>query len=116
MPRTALAPVAVGAAGAVLQDVDTAAELIDGNSFAWAQGRRLYVVNGDSTALTVTLQTPGTVGTFGSPYPEATVTVDAGESWISPRLGLEFRRPSDGAVWVDYTGADALVTVAVLDL
>ncbi|MER8158161.1 hypothetical protein [Streptomyces sp. NPDC094472] len=111
-----LTPVAVGATGVVFPDDGDPAELIDGNSFTWAEGRRLYVQNDDTTDLTVTLQTPGTVGTFGSPYPDATVTVPTGKTWISKPLGLEFRRPADGAVWVDYTGADASVTVAVLDL
>ncbi|MEU5608450.1 hypothetical protein AB0H03_06780 [Streptomyces sparsogenes] len=115
MARTALTPVAVGAAGVVLPDAGTAAQLTDGNSYLWAQGRRLYVHNGDSTDLTVTVQTPAT-SAMGLAIADATYTVAAGKARLLPAAGLETRRTSDGAVWVDYTGADTGVTVAVLDL
>jgi hypothetical protein len=116
MARTLLAPISGRTAVLALEDIDSPAELTDGNAYAWAQGRRLYVANGDSVSLDVTLQTPGTVGTFGSPYPDATLTVAAGESALLPPLGLEFRRPDDGQVWIDYAGATTAVTVAALDL
>jgi hypothetical protein len=115
MARTLIAPTTVPAAGVVLADVDVAAELTDGNSFTWASGRRLYVANGDSTTLTVTVQTPGTVGAQALAIADATFTVAAGAAKLLPRLGPEFRR-TDGAVWLDYSGADTAVTVAVLDL
>ncbi|MGK5531539.1 hypothetical protein [Streptomyces sp. URMC 129] len=115
MARTAINATAVGAAGVLLPDVAAAAELTDGNSFVWAPNRRLYVSNGDSTALTVTVQTPGTAGTLGLAIADAPFTVAAGKARLLPKLGPEFRRP-DGTVWLDYTGADASVTVAVLDL
>jgi hypothetical protein len=116
MARTAITPTGVGAAGVVLADVDTAAELTDGNSFPWARGRHLYVANGDVTELTVTVQTPATVGAGALAVADATFTVAAGAARLLPALGIEFRRASDGAVWVDYAGASASVTVAVLDL
>ena len=115
MARTPIVPVPVGASGVALPTAGTAAELTDGNSFVWADDRQLYVHNGDATDLTVTVQTPGTVGRQALALPDATFTVTAGAARLLPVLGLEYRRPVDGAVWVDYTGADASVTVAVLD-
>ncbi|MFF5589727.1 hypothetical protein [Streptomyces hygroscopicus] len=115
MARTALTPVAVGAAGVLFPDAGATAQLADGNSFGWAERRRLYVDNADTTDLTVTVQTPG-VSRMGLAIADATFTVPAGKALLLPTLGLECRRPADGAVWVDYTGADASVTVAVLDL
>lgn len=116
MARTAITPTALGATGAVLQDVDVTAELTDGNSFPWAKDRRLYVANGDATQLTVTVQTPATVGSQALAVADAPFTVDAGKARLLPELGPEFRRSSDGAVWVDYAGASTAVTVAVLDV
>lgn len=115
MARTAVAPTAVGAAGVDPGGVAVAAELTDGNAFTWATGRRLYVANGDATPLTVTVQTPATVGAQALAVDDADFVIPAGEALIFPRLGGEFRRP-DGAVWVDYSGATTAVTVAVLDL
>lgn len=115
MARTAIMPTTVGAAGVVLADVDTAAQLTDGNSFPWNRRRHLYVANGAATELTVTVQTPATVGAGALAVTDATFTVAAGAARLLPELGSEFRR-ADGAVWVDYAGATASVTVAVLDL
>lgn len=114
MARAAITATAVPTGGVVLDDSTTAAELTDGNSFAWGARSRLYVVNGDDTELTVTVQTPATVGPQALAVADATVTVAAGKSVLLRPLGTEFRR-SDGTVWVDYSGADASVTVAVLD-
>ncbi|MFD4264139.1 hypothetical protein ACFWR9_42665 [Streptomyces sp. NPDC058534] len=115
MARTALAPTSVGAAGVDPGGAAVAAQLTDGNSFPWGERRHLYVVNGDTTALTVTVQTPSTVGAQALAVADATYTIPAGGDLLLPRLGWEFRR-TDGRVWVDYAGADASVTVAVLDL
>ncbi|MFI7014389.1 hypothetical protein [Streptomyces sp. NPDC050164] len=115
MARTAIAATAVGAAGVDPGGVAVAAELTDGNSFTWTRSRHLYVVNGDATPLTVTVQTPGTVGGQALAVADAEFTVPAGGDLLLPELGPEFRRP-DGSVWIDYAGADASVTVAVLDL
>lgn len=114
MARTPLAVSAVPAGGLVLEDVAAAAQLTDGNSFPWGTRRRLYVANAAATDLTVTLQTPATVGAQALAVADATVTLPAGKSVLLRPLGPEYRR-SDGMVWLDYTGATASVTVAVLD-
>lgn len=100
----------------MLSEVTVAAELVDGNAFPWSRTRRLYVANGDDVALTVTVQTPVTVGARALAVADEEFTIPAGEALLLPRLGPEFRRSADGAVWVDYDGPDAAVTVAVLDL
>lgn len=115
MARTALVPTAVGAAGVDPGGVAVSAQLTDGNSFPWAEHRHLYVANAAATDVTVTVQTPATVGAQHLAVADATYTVPAGGDLLLPKLGWEFRRP-DGAVWVDYAGAAASVTVAVLDL
>ncbi|MGW8988717.1 hypothetical protein ACWGRF_02080 [Streptomyces zhihengii] len=99
----------------MLPDAAGAAQLTDGNSFPWAARRHLYVKNAAATPLTVTVQTPGTVGPQALAIADAVFTVAAGKERILPALGGEVRR-SDGTVWVDYAGAAASVTVAVLDL
>lgn len=115
MARTAITPTDAGAAGVDPGGVAVAAQLADGNSFGWGDRRYLYVANGDATDLTVTVQTPATVGAQALAVADASYTVPAGGDLLLPRLGWEFRR-SDGTVWVDYAGAAASVTVAVLDL
>lgn len=114
MARTALTPVALGSTGVVLQDADIPAELTDGNSFPWKKQRLVYVANGDSTTLTITVPTPGTVGRQALPIGDATFTVDAGEARVLPELGSECRQ-ADGSVHLNYTGADSAVTVLVFD-
>lgn len=116
MARTALAVTAVSAAGVSPSGVAVAAQLTDGNAFPWGQGRHLFVDNGAATPVTVTVQTPATVGPQALAVADATFAVAAGAQLLLPALGTEFRRTSDGAVWVDYAGAAASVTVAVLDL
>lgn len=115
MARTALAVTALGTTGVSPSGVAVAAQLTDGNSFPWAAGRHLFVANAAATVLTVTVQTPATVGAQALAVADATYTVAAGANRLLPALGPEFRRPSDGAVWVDYSGAAASVTVSVLD-
>jgi hypothetical protein len=115
MARTALTVTGPAAAGLNLATALAAANLTDGNSFPWAARRYLRVVNGDDTALTVTVQTPGTVGTQALAVADLAVTVAAsGDVLIGP-LGPEYRQ-ADGSVHVDYTGADASVTATVLGL
>lgn len=116
MARTALTPVVLGAADpVVLGTADTDANLTDGNSFPYALRRHLYVSNGDDAALTVTVNATATVGPLELVVPDATFTVAAGAAVILPVLGREFM-DDDGLITIDYTGADASVTVAVLDI
>lgn len=115
MARTALTVTGPAAAGLDLATALVAADLTDGNSFLWAPRRYLRVVNGDSTTLTVTVQTPATVGSQALAVADLAITVPAaGDRLIGP-LGPEFRQ-ADSSVYVDYAGADASVTATVLDL
>ncbi|MFD8685368.1 hypothetical protein [Streptomyces sp. NPDC059651] len=116
MARTAITITALGTAGASPSGVAVAAQLTDGNSFPWAPSRHLFVANAAATPLTVTVQTPATVGPQARAVADATYTVAASTNRLLPALGTEFRRPSDGAVWVNYSGAAASVTVSVLDM
>jgi hypothetical protein len=99
----------------VLGTTAVAANLTDGNSFPYARDRHLYVVNGDDTALTVTVDATATVGPLALAVPDATFTVAAGAAVLLPVLGREFIQ-DDGSIYISYTGADASVTVAVLDI
>lgn len=115
MARTALAVTGPAAAGRDLAAALTAVNLTDGNSFPWGPRRYLRVVNGDTNPLTVTVQTPVTVGAQALAVADLTITVAAsGDVLIGP-IGPECRR-TDGSVWVDYSGATASVTATVLDL
>lgn len=114
MARTTLTAAVVPADVTVLEDVAVAADLANGNAIPWGARSRLFVANGDATDLTVTLQTPATVGPQALAVADATVTVPAGKSVLLRPLGTEFRR-ADGQVWLDYAGAAASVTAAVLD-
>lgn len=116
MARTALTVTVPDVDGLDLADALAAAELTDGNKFPWGARRYLRVVNGDDTSLTVTVQTPATVGAQALAVADLAITVAAsGDVLIGP-LGPEFRQVADGQVYVDYSGADASVTVTVLDL
>jgi hypothetical protein len=99
----------------VLGTAAVAANLTDGNSFPYARGRHLYISNGDDTALTVTVNATATVGPLALAVPDATFTVAAGAAHLFPVLGPEFV-DDDGLIAIDYTGADASVTVAALDI
>lgn len=93
--------------------VDVAANLIDGDAFPHAHGRLLYVANGDSTTLTCTFPTPGTAGPSLA-IADASGTVAAGAWKLFGPFDDVFVQ-STGLVHVDYSGADASVTVALLD-
>ncbi|WP_018807352.1 hypothetical protein [Salinispora arenicola] len=114
MARTALTATRLTAAGVDLDAAATAAEQTDGNSFAWAEHRILYVHNGGGTTVTLTFVTPGTVGRGGLAVADATAVVAAGERRQCGPFGLEFRQP-DRSVHVDYAGGAAGVMVAALD-
>lgn len=115
MARTAITPTRLGTASVILGAATVAAQLVDGNSYPWRSGRRLYVNNAGATALTVSVPAQITVGAQARTIGPATFTVAAGAAAILPVVGAEAQRPSDGLVYIDYTGATASVTVAVLD-
>ncbi|MGS2641684.1 hypothetical protein [Streptosporangium sp. G12] len=115
MARTALTPVPSSEDGIDLLAVDTVAELTDGNSFPWAAHRRVWILNGDDAALTVTFPTPGTVGRGNRAIADGSGSVPAGAHRLFGPFGPEFRQ-ADGSVWINYTGTTpSAVTVAVLD-
>ncbi|MER7363577.1 hypothetical protein [Nonomuraea wenchangensis] len=115
MARTALTAVAASENGVDLDAVDQAAELTDGNSFVWTATRRYYVNNGDDASLTVTFQTPATVGASALAVADKAVVMTAGQRKVFGPFGPEYRRP-DGTVWVDYSGTTPTgVMVAALD-
>lgn len=115
MARTALTPTVLTQAGINPEAVDVAAELTDGNSFAWSDRRLLFVRNGDDASLTVTVPTPGTVGRGALTIADTTITIPAGEYRLAGPFGTEHRQ-SDGSVHVNYAGTTPTsVTVAVLD-
>lgn len=113
MARTAITTTSVGASGVDPLAVAVPAELTDGNSYPWGARNRLFVTNGDAVDLTVTVQTPVTVGAGAYAVADATYTVPAGGNLLLRPFGAEARR-TDGQVWVDYAGATAAVDVAVL--
>ena len=93
--------------------VDVAANLVDGNAFPWAKNRLLFVANGDTTTLTCTFPTPGTAGP-GLAIADASGTIPpSGSKLFGPFDGVFVQ--DDGTVRVDYAGADAAVTIALLD-
>lgn len=116
MARTPLpAPTRLLVAGIDPTDVDTAAELTDGNSFPFADHRLLFVLNGDDAALTVTFPTPATVGREALAVADATCVIPAGEYRLCGPFGPEHIQ-SDGTVHVNYAGTTPTgVMVAVLD-
>lgn len=115
MARTALTATALTETGIDPTDVDTAAELTDGNSFAWGTHRVLFVLNGDDASLTVTVPTPVTVGRGGLAVADTTITIPAGEYRLAGPFGVEHRQ-ADGSVWINYAGTTPTgVMVAVLD-
>lgn len=117
MARTAIALTPMVAAGLVLEDIDAAPSVFaDGASFPWGPRRHVYVHNADSVTLTVTAVTPATVGSQALAVADATFTVAAGASRLLPVLGDEYRRPDDGLVYLNFSGSDEAVTLAVIDL
>jgi hypothetical protein len=108
MPRTAITPQQVTAAG--LAPAYEPAN-VDGNSVGQRGHQALHVKNASAAAVTVTLPTPGQVS--GLDIADRTVSVPAGgERLISTSSGV--LRHGDGTVQVNYS-AVASVTVAVLE-
>lgn len=115
MARTAITPTRLTLAGVAPSAVDVAATIVDGNSFLYRDGRILYVMNGDDSALTVTIPTPVTIGKGDLAVADSTVTIPAGEYRLIRGFGPEHRQ-DDGYVHVDYSGTTPTgVMVAVFD-
>lgn len=116
MARTALTPTTIPDTGIDPTAIDTAAELTDGNSFAWAPHRLLFILNGDDAALTATVPTPVTVGRGALAVADTPIgPIPAGQYRIAGPFGTEHRQ-ADGSVWVNYAGTTPTnITVAVLD-
>lgn len=116
MARTALATATrLTESGIDPTDVDAAVELTDGNKFTWNKHYLLFVLNGDDASLTVTVQTPRTVGRSSLAVADQTITIPAGEYRIAGPFGSEYVQ-SDGMVYIDFAGTTpASITAAVLD-
>ncbi|MFB4294797.1 hypothetical protein ACBI99_44710 [Nonomuraea sp. ATR24] len=115
MARTALTAVASSEDGINLAAVDSPAELTDGNSFVWTATRKVWILNGDDAALTVTFPTPATVGRGQRAVADGGGSIPAGEHRLYGPFGPEFRQ-ADGTVHIDYAGTTpSAVTTAVLD-
>jgi hypothetical protein len=115
MARTALATPTRGLeTGVDLEAVDAVANLTDGNYVPWHANLMLWVLNGDDTSLTVTVPTPGTVGRSGLAIGDAATTVPATKHRLIGPFGPEFRQ-SDGNLHINYSGADASVTIVAVD-
>jgi hypothetical protein len=110
-----LTAVASSEDGIDLTAVDVAAELTDGNSFVWTATRKVWILNGDESAVTVTFPTPATVGRGGRAVADGGGSVPAAGHRLFGPFGPEFRQ-ADGTVHIDYAGTTPSgVTVAVLD-
>lgn len=115
MARTALTPVASSEDGIDLTAVDVAVNTTDGNSFPWTATRRVWILNGDDAALTVTVQTAATVGRGNRAVADGGGSIAAAGHKLFGPFGPEFRQP-DGNVYIDFAGTTpANVTAAVLD-
>ena len=114
MARTPLVPTRTLEGGVDLTAVDGAVNFADGNSVPWHPNLMLWVLNGDDSQLTVTVPTPGTVGRSALAIGDATGAVAAGAHRLLGPFGPEFRQ-SDGSIYINYSGADAAVTIAALD-
>lgn len=110
MARTAITPQTITVGGVV---VTAEAANVDGNSVRLGGGTKvLKVINGSGGAITVTLQTPGTVSGLG--IADRTDSVAAGTTEYL-LLDEVLRRADDDMVYIDYS-AVTTVTVAVLDI
>lgn len=116
MARTLIAPTTLTEAGIDPTAVDVAINTTDGNMFAWAPHRVLFVLNGDDASLTPTFLTPGAVGRSSLAIGDlAGNAMAAGTYKIYGPFGPEFRQ-TDGNVYVDWAGTTPTsITAAVLD-
>lgn len=86
----------------------------DGHSVQNTGRECVHVVNGGGGAITVTIQTPGTVD--GLAVSDRTVSVPAGEDRIiGPFPVRDYNQPNTETIYVDFSGVTS-VTVAALRL
>lgn len=115
MARAALTAVPPDEDGLDLEDAAVAAEIADGDSFVWTAHRRVWILNGDDAALTVTFPTPVTVGRGQRAVADGGGEIPAGEHRLFGPFGPEFVQ-TDGTVHINYSGTTPSgVVVAVLD-
>ncbi len=105
MARTALTAAQIDTDGVVA--ALTAANA-DGHSIAYRDTLFLRVTNGSASSVTVTVQTPKTVG--GLAVADRTVAVAAGATTYINLADADLYRQTDGAVYVDFS---AVTTVTV---
>jgi hypothetical protein len=102
---------AVPHAGLVLASGDFVQAGSGGDKSAVGDGVVLIVKNGDSSAHTVTMATPGTVDSLA--VADRAVAVAAGDTGYIPVLD-EYRDPSDGLAHFTYDATPSTLTVAVI--
>lgn len=105
MARTAITAAQIDSDGVVA--ALTAAN-VDGHSVVHRENLFLCVLNGSGSPITVTVQTPKTVG--GLAVADRAITVAAGASAYISLDNADLYRQSDGAVYVDFS---AVTTVTV---
>lgn len=85
-----------------------------GDKLTPGQNTYLHVKNGGGASITVTLETPASVGQNLVTTPLAVVVPNAGERLIGPLPGSIFADPTDGLTDVTYSAVTS-VTVGVFD-
>ena len=90
-----------------------AAAHVDGNKFTNDGRMFLHVKNGAGAPITVTIQTPGTVGDLA--IADQAVTVTNGEERMIGPFPPNIYNQADRMVYVDYSSVTT-ITVAVLQL
>lgn len=105
MARTAITAAQIDNDGVV---ASLTAANADGHSITYRDNLFLCVLNGSASPITVTVQTPNTVG--GLAIADRAVTVAAGARAYISLDNAELYRQADGAVYVDFS---AVTTVTV---
>ena len=105
MARTVITAAQIDEDGVV---ASLAAANVDGHSIAHRDNLLLRVTNGSGASITVTVQTPKTIG--GLAIADRAITVAAGATVYISLGNAELYRQADGAVYVDFS---AVTTVTV---
>ena len=103
MARTAVTATQIDRSG---DQVTGAAANVDGHSVTWRDTLFFYVNNGSGSAVTVTVDTPGTVD--GLAITDLTLSVPAGEDRIFGPFPADYYRQSDGSVHVDFSAVTSV--------